>query len=278
MMKAIPICIVSALMLASCSSAGGISESSSAAAAAVTTSSTAATAASQTTTTTAPETTVTTTIAAETTSPAVTEPEQQEKPSEVLIDTGVFNHYGCSLAGNTACGATAGTLILQSISYLSGDELAERMETIRNYSALGDEYSCGAPQYYLAGFQISNSLNKYLNDNKLSGYRLTNHRTDKSTEETLMELLSTGRPAVLEVCYGNGAVLPDFQGYSHWICVNGYCVTDAGVEFRYADTIAAAENWVSSELLDKSNANVSYGDFYLQPERYICSFEKPITP
>lgn len=178
--------------------------------------------------------------------------ESMELPSECLIETGIFNQYNCSLAGNTACGATAGTLILQSISYLSGDELTERMETIRNYSAIGDEYSCGAPQYYLAGFQISNSLNKYLNDNGIDGYHLTNHRTDKSTKQTLMELLATGRPAVLEVCYGNGKALDDFQGYSHWICVNGYRVTDVGVEFRYSDTIAVAENWISSELLDES--------------------------
>ena len=92
-----------------------------------------------------------------------------------------------------------------------------------------------------------------------------------------MDILATGRPAVLEVCYGNGKVLGDFQGYSHWICVNGFRVTDDGVEFRYSDTIAVAENWISPELLDESNANVSYGDFYIQPERYICSFEEPIN-
>lgn len=92
-----------------------------------------------------------------------------------------------------------------------------------------------------------------------------------------MDILATGRPAVLEVCYGDGKVLNDFQGYSHWTCVNGYRVTDDGVEFRYSDTIAVAENWISSELLDESNANVSYGFFYLRPERYICSFEEPIT-
>lgn len=203
-------------------------------------------------------------------------PEPAELPSECYIDTGTFYQYSCELAGDTACGATAGTLILQSISYVTGDDLTERMNTIRGYSALGDEYSCGAPQYYLAGFQISNSVNRYLEENGFEGYRLTDHRTEKSTEQTLMELISTGRPAVLEVCYGGAAVLEEFRGYSHWICVNAYRTTDSGVEFRYSDTITNSESWVSSELLDRSNANVSYGDFYIQPERYIAAFDKPV--
>lgn len=197
--------------------------------------------------------------------------------SEAYVNTGTFSQYSCALAPSTACGATAGVLILQSISYLSGDKLTQRMNTVRNYSALGDEYSCGGPEYYLCGFQISNSLNRYLKDNGIQGYRLTNHRTGRSTEETLKELISTGRPAVLEVCYANGEILADYRGYSHWICINGYRTTENGVQFRYSDTIANGQLWVSSELLDRSNANVSYGSFYLQPERYIVSFDKPLS-
>ena len=273
-MKALPICLI-VICLTACSSVNGSSNSSyteitSETTAAVSTVSTAST----------QKTSAVKETTAETSAEAVIETmteEPAELPDEVLIDTGTFSQYNCTLAGDTACGATAGTLILQSISYVSGDELTERMEIIRGYSALSDEYSCGAPQYYLCGFQISNSLNKYLDDNGFDGYRLTDHRNDKSTEKTLMELISTGRPAVLEVCYGNGEVLRDFGGYSHWICVNGYRVTANGVEFRYSDTIIAAEKWVGSELLDESNANVSYGDFYLQPERYICSFETAVT-
>ena len=197
--------------------------------------------------------------------------------SEAYVNTGTFSQYSCALAPSTACGAIAGTLILQSISYLSGDKLTQRMNTVRNYSALGDEYSCGGPQYYLCGFQISNSLNRYLKDNGIQGYRLTNHRTGRSTEQTLKELISTGRPAVLEVCYANGEILADYRGYSHWICINGYRTTKNGVQFRYSDTITNSQLWVSSELLDRSNANVSYGSFYLQPERYIVSFDKPLS-
>ena len=197
--------------------------------------------------------------------------------SEAYVNTGTFSQYSCALAPSTACGATAGVLILQSISYLSGDKLTQRMNTVRNYSALGDEYSCGGPEYYLCGFQISNSLNKYLKDNGIQGYRLTNHRTGRSTEETLKELISTGRPAVLEVCYANGEILADYRWYSHWICINGYRTTENGVQFRYSDTIANGQLWVSSELLDRSNANVSYGSFYFQPERYIVSFDKPLS-
>ena len=217
-----------------------------------------------------------TTLVTESETATETAAEVTEFPDEVLIDTGTFNQYQCSLAGSTACGATAGTLLLQTLSYVTSDELIERMDTIRNYSALGDDYSCGAPQYYLAGYQISNCLNKYLEDNGFDGYHLTNHRTDRSTEETLIQLLATGRPAVLEVCYANGTMLSDFQGYSHWICVNGYRITDEGVQFRYSDTIADTQMWVDSDLLDISNANVSYGNFYLQPEMYIVSFDTPI--
>ena len=58
--------------------------------------------------------------------------------------------------------------------------------------------------------------------------------------------------------------------------MNGYRITADGVKFRYSDTMAVAEYWISSELLDELNTNVSYGNFYLQPVRYICSFEEPI--
>ncbi len=217
---------------------------------------------------------VTTTTPAPTTTAAKP---ASELPSEAYVNTGTFSQYSCTLSPSTACGATAGALILQSISYLSGDKLTQRMNTVRNYSALGDKYSCGGPQYYLCGFQISNSLNRYLKDNGIDGYRLTNHRTGRSTEETLKELISTGRPAVLEVCYANGEILADYRWYSHWICINGYRTTENGVQFRYSDTIANGQLWVSSELLDRSNANVSYGSFYFQPERYIVSFDKPLS-
>lgn len=193
--------------------------------------------------------------------------------AETTIDTGTVNQYYAELAGETACGAAAGTLIIQSIDPVRDAALTERMSTIRGYSGISDEYSTGGDKYYMFGWQISNSVNKYLQENGLSDYSLTDFRTDKSTEETLVELISTGRPAVLEVCYIGGNIIPDFEGYSHWITVNGFRMTNEGCEFRCEDTISLKQRWISSEMLDISNANVSYGG-EISPTGYICSISK----
>ena len=195
--------------------------------------------------------------------------------AEILIDTGTVNQYEAELAGETACGAAAGTLIIQSIAPVWENELTERMSTVRSYSAISDEYSIGEPEYYMFGRQISNSVNKYLADNGIEGFTLTDFRTEKSTEETLVSLISTGRPAVLEVCYIGGNIVSDFQGYSHWITVNGFRLTDNGYEFRCEDTISLDRRWISSEMLDTSNANVSYGGG-MSPTRYICSINNAV--
>lgn len=195
--------------------------------------------------------------------------------TEVTLDTGTVNQYNASLAGSTACGAAAGTLVLQSVAPVWGDELTARMDTIRSYSALSDEYSIGGAEYYMSGQQISNSVNKYISDNGLGEYHLTDFRGDMSTEDTLTWLISTGRPAVLEVCYIGGNIVTEFQGYSHWITVNGFRRTAGGVEFRFEDTISLNQRRIASSDLDAANANVEYGGD-LVPTRYISSFENAV--
>ncbi|MGN0613741.1 MAG: hypothetical protein ACI4JB_07540 [Porcipelethomonas sp.] len=196
--------------------------------------------------------------------------------AETTIDTGTVNQYYAELAGETACGAAAGTLIIQSIDPVWNTALIERMSTIRSYSGLSNEYSIGGDRYYMFGWQISNSVNKYLQDSGISDYSLTDFRTEKSTEETLVELISTGRPAVLEVCYIGGNIITDFEGYSHWITVNGFRMTDDGYEFRCEDTISLKQQWVSSQMLDVSNANVNYGG-EISPTGYICSISNAVV-
>lgn len=196
--------------------------------------------------------------------------------AETTIDTGTVNQYEAELAGATACGAAAGTLIIQSIAPVWERELSERMSTVRSYSGLSNEYSIGGDKYYMFGWQISNSVNKYLRDMGISDYALTDFRTDKSTEDTLIELISTGRPAVLEVCYIGGNIIPDFEGYSHWITVNGFRMTENGYEFRCEDTISLKQQWVGSRMLDISNANVDYGEG-MSPTEYICSIENEVV-
>ena len=195
---------------------------------------------------------------------------------ETVIDTGTVNQYYAELAGSTACGAAAGTLVIQSIMPVWNNELTERMSLIRSYSALSDDYSIGGKEYYMYGWQISNSVNKFLADSGINDYSLTDHRTEKLTEQTLIELISTGRPAVLEVCYIGGEIVEDFQGYSHWITVNGFRLTEDGYEFRCEDTISLEQRWIKSEFLDNSNKNVTYG-FGDPPTRYISSFDHAVV-
>lgn len=197
--------------------------------------------------------------------------------TDCSLDTGVVNQYWCNLAGSTACGTAAGVIAMQ-ISYpSSGDDLFSRVNEMRKYSLLGENYSTGPEEYYLCGDHISNAVNKYVSEELTGNMFLTDHRTaEKTTEETLIGLLTTGRPAVIEVCYLLGNVTRDFQGISHWITVNGFSYGYDGYTFRFADPITVSYRSITSEMLDTSNANVSYGDSGYIPDRYIGAFEDPL--
>lgn len=197
--------------------------------------------------------------------------------TECYLDTGVVNQYWCRLAGSTACGTAAGAITMQ-ISYpSSGDDLFSRVNEMRNYCTLGDEFSTGPSEYYLCGDHISNSVNKFVSEELSGSLVMTDHRTeDETTEETLIRLLTTGRPAVIEVCYLLGAVTRDFQGISHWITINGFTMDETGYTFRFADPITVSYRSITSETLEVSNANVSYGDSGYMPVRYIGAFSKPL--
>ena len=197
--------------------------------------------------------------------------------TECYLDTGVVNQYWCRLAGSTACGTAAGAIAMQ-ISYpTAGDDLFTRTNEMRNYCTLGDEFSTGPSEYYLCGDHISNSVNKFVSEELSGSLVMTDHRTaDETTEETLIRLLTTGRPAVIEVCYLLGAVTRDFQGISHWITINGFTLDETGYTFRFADPITVSYRSITSEMLEVSNANVSYGDSGYVPVRYIGAFSEPL--
>lgn len=193
------------------------------------------------------------------------------------LDTDVVDQHRCSLAGDTACGTAAGVLAMQ-ISYPSaGNELITRLNEVRSYGTLGSNFSTGPSEYYLCGDHISNGVNKYVSEELSGTLTLTDHRTaDKTTEETLIELLTTGRPAVIEVCYLLGEVTRTFQGISHWITINGFSLGADGYTFRFSDPITVSYRSIHSELLDTSNANVSYGNSGYIPVRYIGAFSEPL--
>ncbi len=134
-----------------------------------------------------------------------------------MLDTSVVKQNDLDFHGSTACGAESGTLLLQTVYPVYGDEFLERMNVIRNYSAISEDYSTGEPKYYMSGTQIANSVNKYAEENNLSGVKISNCRSDKSVCETLTTLISSGRPVVLEVCYYGGEITKNFMGYSHWV-------------------------------------------------------------
>lgn len=198
-------------------------------------------------------------------------------PTEVRIATGTVDQYDAALRGDTACGAASGTLLLQSVVPVWGDELTQRMSDIRDYSAVSFEYSVGANMnYYMSGQQIVNSVNKYLEDSGIEGIELTNFRTESPTEQTLIELISTGRPAVVEVCYARGNILAEYAGYSHWIAINGFRLTDDGYEFRWENTIGCEQNWVTSELLENANSRVFYSEGF-QSDRFIVALKDAVA-
>lgn len=195
-----------------------------------------------------------------------------------FLDTGVVNQYWCTYGASTACGPAAGTIIMQLVDPVYGDEMFTRMNTMRNYCMEGSDYCTGYPMYENTGEQITNTVNRYVREEQSGSLLLSNHRTpEKTTEETLIELLATGRPAVIEVCYLRGMVMEDYWGYSHFITINGFFLDGNGYWFRYSDPITVSYASVSSELIEKSSKNVSYrylpGYTY---DRYIAAFEEPL--
>ena len=194
------------------------------------------------------------------------------------LDTGVVNQYWCTYSPSTACGPAAGAIILQLVDPVYGDAMFKRVNTMRNYCTEGIKYCTGYPMYENVGEQVANTVNRYVKE-ELSGVPLlTDHRTKgKTTEETLIELLTTGRPAVIEVCYLRGMVMEDYWGYSHFLTINGFFLDGTGYWFRYSDPVTVSYASVSSDLIEKSNKNVSYrylpGYTY---DRYIAAFEEPL--
>ena len=204
--------------------------------------------------------------------------------TDCFLDSGVVNQYWCTYIGNEACGPAAGAIALQFVDPVYGNDMFNRVNKMRNYCLDGEEYCTGHPFYELVEEQITNTVNRYVEEEKLSENLLfPDHRTKGiSTEETLIELLTTGRPAVIEICYLRGGVTEDFWGYSHWITINGFSLEGNGYWFRYSDPVTVSYVSVSSDLLDKSNKNVSYknlstyGTFHATPSRYIGAFREPL--
>ncbi|MBQ4512277.1 MAG: hypothetical protein II969_04740 [Anaerolineaceae bacterium] len=195
-----------------------------------------------------------------------------------FLDTGVVSQYWCTYGASTACGAAAGAIVLQQVDPVYGNDMYNRVNTMRNYCMDGDDYCTGYPMYEDTGEQVANTVNRYISEEMTSGMSLINHRKPgKSTEETLIELLTTGRSAVIEVCYLRGFVMEDYWGYSHFITINGFFLEGNGYWFRYSDPVTVSYASVSSDMIEKSNKNVSY--IYLPGytyDRYIAAFADPL--
>ena len=195
-----------------------------------------------------------------------------------LLDSGVVSQYWCTYGGNTACGAAAGAIAMQMVYPAYGDDLYTRVNTMRNYCMDGTDYCTGYPMYEDVGEQVANTVNRFITEELSGDMLMTDHRTKgKSTEETLIELVTTGRPAVIEVCYLRGFVMDQYWGYSHFITINGFFLENNGYWFRYSDPVTVSYASVSSDLIEKSNQNVSY--MYLPGytyDRYIGALSDPL--
>ena len=210
-------------------------------------------------------------------SDGITEVRSELFYTDCMLDTGVVNQYRCALAGSTACGTAAGVIAMQIVYPSSGDVLFTRLNEMRKYGLLGEDFSTGPAEYYLCGDHITNAVNKYITEELSGNPVMTDHRTaGKTTEETLIELLSTGRPAVIEVCYLLGNVTRDFQGISHWITVNGFSYGYDGYTFRFAGPIKVSYRSISSERPEVSNANVSCSGSGFIRGRDIGAFSDPL--
>ncbi len=197
--------------------------------------------------------------------------------TECFMETSVINQFYSTYHGSAACGPAAGVIVIQPVYLASEIEMYDRMNVMRDYCMDGDDYCTGEPKYETVGSHITNTVNRYIKEELSGTMFLTDHRTaDKTMEETLIELLSTGRPAIVEVCYLRGSVTQDFWGISHWIVINGFFMVGNQYWFRYSDPVTVSYIGISSDFLDASNRNVSYGDLPYTPDGYIGAFTDPL--
>ncbi|MCC8192161.1 MAG: hypothetical protein LIO41_03865 [Ruminococcus sp.] len=213
-------------------------------------------------------------------------------PYEVLFDTGSVYQYNASFYGSTACGAANGVLLLQTAMPAWGDELNERLDVVRSYSGISDDYSCGEEiEYCMSGTHIKNSVNRWLEENNISEFSVEDFGDeDGETEDIIRSLLDTGRPATVMVAYSGGEIIDEYQ-YAHWITINGYRISDDGqtCEFRWENTILQVDSqWDSADavataidvVINADNTGEYYGiNEEDMPEivRYIVALKSPLV-
>ncbi|MCD7773247.1 MAG: hypothetical protein LUH08_04245 [Ruminococcus sp.] len=213
-------------------------------------------------------------------------------PYEVLFDTGSVYQYNASFYGSTACGAANGVLLLQTAMPAWGDELNDRLDVVRSYSGISDDYSCGEEiDYCMSGTHIKNSVNRWLEENNISEFSVEDFGDEGGeTEDIVRSLLDTGRPATVMVAYSGGELLDEYQ-YAHWITINGYRISDDGqtCEFRWENTILQVDSqWDSADtvataidvVINADNTGERYGiDEENMPEivRYIIALKSPLV-
>ncbi len=213
-------------------------------------------------------------------------------PYEVLFDTGSVYQYNASFYGSTACGAANGVLLLQTAMPAWGDELNDRLDVVRSYSGISDDYSCGEEiEYCMSGTHIKNSVNRWLEENNISEFSIEDFGDeDGETEDIIRSLLDTGRPATVMVAYSGGEIIDEYQ-YAHWITINGYRISDDGqtCEFRWENTILQVDSqWDSADVVDTAidvvinadNTGERYGiNEEDMPEivRYIVALKSPLV-
>ena len=197
--------------------------------------------------------------------------------TECFLETSVINQFYSTYHGSSSCGEAAGVIAIQPVYPSEGIEMYDRMNVMRDYCMDGDDFCTGAPLYETVGVHITNTVNRYITEELSGSLLFTDHRTaDKTTQETLIGLVSTGRPAVIEVCYLRGSVTQDFWGISHWIVINGFFLVGNTYWFRYSDPVTVSYIGISSDLLEASNKNVAYPGLPYTPDRYIGAFSDPL--
>lgn len=173
----------------------------------------------------------------------------------VGFETGVVNQYNAELEGETACGAANGTLLLQTVLPVRDYELTQRMSTVRSYSALGYDYSLmDDVRWCMSGTMVANSVNKYLSDNNIEGYKIVDvGENEKSTTELIVEGIDSGRPVAVMGAFYMGQIVDYDSGFGHWYTINAYELDENGVyNFRWENTLNNEEHWTDSETITAS--------------------------
>lgn len=172
----------------------------------------------------------------------------------VALCTSTVSQRDGELSGDTACGPTAATIILNydKGEHYNKDELIRYTEE----NGLADQGSIMSEEGGMTAPMILKLIESY----SQGRYHAKNMYSDKVKPSVMLkEIIDSGKHSILSVRYAYG-VVHHLNSVIHFICPCGYIMQEGQLYFYYADTTLNSDAdlmMVSASEIDRSVAQVN---------------------